>query len=110
MFFYREGSLMNSSPIILVRYFLLFMTTPYITAEHETFTLLILVCGTLNFVRLLMVNGLVNKDPSKYWPAFLVLLIVFISWCLLFVGVADSYIAAQGFVVATVAENLGNGA
>lgn len=84
-------------------YFLLLMTTPYIAAGHDIFTLLIFACGMLNLGRLLMVQGLVDKEPHKYWPAYMVLLVVFIGWCLMFVGQGDSYTAAQGFVIGTMA-------
>lgn len=81
---------------------LLFLTTPNIATEKETFTLLVLACGFLNLGRLLMVQGLAQKEPGKYWSAYLILLITFVSWCLLFVRSGESYIAAKGFELGAV--------
>jgi len=83
--------------------FLVFMTTEDIAMEHETFTLLILACGLVNLGRLLMVRGLVDKEPNKYWPAYLVLMSIFVTWCLVLVGSGGAYIASQGFVLAALA-------
>jgi O-antigen/teichoic acid export membrane protein len=83
---------------------LLFFTTQYVATEYEVFTLLIMACGLLNFGRILMVQGQVDKEPHVYWPAYLVLLCFFVTWCLLFVGQdqGGGLMAAQGFVIGTV--------
>jgi len=81
---------------------LLFLTTDYVANQYETFTLLVLACGLLNLGRVTMVQGQVDLQPHKYWPAYLVLLCFFISWCLLFVGVDGGTIAAQGYVYGTL--------
>lgn len=85
------------------RSILVFLTTEHIAAEYESFTLLIAACGLLNLGRLLMVEGQVAKQPSRYWPAYLILLVCFIIWCLLFVNPASGGLAAAlGFLIATV--------
>ena len=81
---------------------LLFFTSQYVASEQEIFTTLMLACGLLNFGRLLMVQGQVDKQPDKYWPAYLVLLCFFVSWCLLLVGQDDGLLAAQGFAWGSV--------
>ena len=78
-----------------------FLTVQYVAGEYEVFTLLTLACGVLNFGRLLMVQGQVDKEPNKYWPAYFVLLSFFVGWCLLLVRQDGGFIAAQGFVMGT---------
>jgi O-antigen/teichoic acid export membrane protein len=73
---------------------LLFLTTGYVAGEYESFTLLVVACGLLNFGRIAMVQGQVDKQPQRYWPAYLILLCFFISWCVLFVELGDGRVAA----------------
>jgi O-antigen/teichoic acid export membrane protein len=82
---------------------LLFFTTQYVASEYQTFSLLVVACGLLNFGRILMVHGQIEKEPHMYWPAYLVLLCVFVGWCLLFVKPGqEGFMAAQGFVFGTM--------
>ena len=93
--------------VIVVTYFwagdmLYFLTTDYIAAEKDTFLWLLIGCGLLNLGRVLMVQGIVEKCPDKYWPAYAVLLCFFTSWCFMKVGEGEGLIAAQGFVWGTI--------
>jgi O-antigen/teichoic acid export membrane protein len=81
---------------------LLFLTTDYVASEHKTFTLLVIACGLLNLGRILMVQGQVDMQPHKYWPAYLVLLCFFIGWCFLFAEYGGSLVVAEGYVYGTM--------
>jgi hypothetical protein len=81
---------------------LLFLTTDYVAIEHKTFTLLVIACGLLNLGRILMVQGQVDMQPHKYWPAYLVLLCFFIGWCFLFAEYGGSLVVAEGYVYGTM--------
>ncbi len=77
---------------------LLFLTTDYIAAEKDTFIRLVAACGLLNLGRIAMVQGQVDKQPHKYWPAYAFLLCFFSLWCFLMVGEGDGLLAAEGFM------------
>jgi len=94
--------------IVTVSYYhgqsvLLFFTNHYVAGDYIVFTLLMTACGLLNFGRILMVEGQVEKQPNRYWPSYIGLLVFFVMWCAAFVTPeTGSYNAAMGLVFATV--------
>lgn len=82
---------------------LLFFTNHYVADDYIVFTLLMTACGLLNFGRILMVEGQVEKQPNRYWPSYIGLLVFFAVWCVAFVTPeTGSYNAAKGLIFATV--------
>jgi hypothetical protein len=84
-------------------WFLLLLTNPQIASHSDVFTLLVLGCALLNFGKLQMVEGLIDKEPNRYWPSYVVLLTVFVIWCLLLVTPETGLkTASQGLIIGTL--------
>lgn len=79
-----------------------FLTTDSIASYNDTFVYLLAACGLINLGRITMVEGQVEKQPHKYWPAYAALLVFFSTWCLALVSGDDVAFAAVGLAIGSL--------